>query len=61
MSCEHNFRHIETSYHYNYRPYGNTTYVRVDRFYCSKCLESKEVIKKSDSRETPEWFKREKV
>ncbi len=58
MSCEHDFRHIDTSYIGKYREFGNTTYTRVDRFYCSKCLENKEVVKEENSREMPEWFKR---
>ena len=61
MSCEHDFRHIGTSYICKYREFGNTTYTRVDRFYCSKCLENKEVVKEEYSRETPDWFRRGKV
>lgn len=60
MSCEHDFRHLETLYGYKYREYGNTTYTRTDRFYCCRCLENKEVVKEEDSRETPDWFRRER-
>jgi len=57
MSCEHDFKHIETLYKTNYKRYGDTQYERVDRFFCSKCLESAEARKVEYSRTIPSWYK----
>lgn len=62
MSCEHDFRHLDTIYktkHISYT-YSNT-YTRLDRFYCSRCLEIKEVVKEEDLRSEPDWFDKERV
>lgn len=59
MSCEHDFKHIETLYRYEYRPYGDSLYMRTDRFFCTMCLEQRDVEKKEMSREIPSWYKKE--
>jgi hypothetical protein len=53
--CEHKFILLETirkSYYENHC----TKFVRIDRFYCEKCLEQKETRKEDWCRETPEWY-----
>lgn len=53
---EHEFMHLDTQYIYYSRSWGNSTYKRVDRFYCTKCCEQKEIIKEETSCYQPDWF-----
>ena len=55
MECEHKFVHLETI-RKDYYDSGCTHFLRIDRFYCEKCLEEKEVKKESWCRNTPEWY-----
>lgn len=54
--CEHVWRHLETCRWTDYGGY-NTTFHRVDRFFCEKCLEMKDKAKSGTQRETPDWYK----
>lgn len=54
--CKHQFEHLDTQYLYYSRSFGNPTYKRIDRFYCTKCCEQKEVVKSECSCYQPEWF-----
>lgn len=55
--CEHRWVFIESHYKADSSGGYNICYSRLDRFYCEKCLEQKEVTKREHSREKPEWFK----
>lgn len=55
-NCEHEFEHLGTEYTRTNRSYGNDIYTRIDRFYCRKCLEIKEIIKEECDCYIPEWF-----
>lgn len=54
--CKHQFEYLDTQYLYYSRSFGNPTYKRIDRFYCVKCCEQKELIKETCSCYQPEWF-----
>ena len=62
--CEHEYKHMETVKVVGQRPsigidYGRQ-WKRVDRFYCSKCLETKEKIQTAEGwEERPKWFESE--
>jgi hypothetical protein len=56
VQCGHGWEHLGTQYLYYTRNFGNPTYKRVDRFYCNKCCEIKEVIKSECDCHQPEWF-----
>jgi hypothetical protein len=55
--CDHKFVHLDTIKKHDTSGY-NTQFIRIDRFFCEKCLEQKEVRKSeyAYSRETPEWY-----
>lgn len=54
--CEHKWMYLDTRYICEKYSYTNS-FKRVDRFYCEKCCEIKEVEKyESDSRNVPIWF-----
>lgn len=43
--CKHKWIHLDTKYIYlNHYP-GSCKFKRVDRFYCDKCCEIKEIVK----------------
>lgn len=54
-NCDHKFVHLETIRKDRYDNYC-THFLRIDRFYCEKCLQEKEVKKEDWCRETPEWY-----
>jgi len=55
--CKHYYIHIDTSYvQYSSRGVYNSTWKRIDRYYCSICLEEKEVVKMETERSQPDWF-----
>jgi len=54
---EHEFLHIETIYKKNWPGTGMYQYIRIDRFYCRTCLETREVVKSECSRSEPDWWK----
>jgi len=53
--CEHKWVLLEVIRKTGWGSY-NTEYIRIDRFYCEKCLEQKNVEKRGYSREVPEWY-----
>lgn len=53
---EHEFMHLDTQYLYYSRSFGLPTYSRIDRFYCAKCCEQKEVVKSETTSYQPSWF-----
>ena len=53
--CEHKWVFLETKRIYDHQGY-NDNFVRIDRFYCEKCLEQKDVRREGYSRATPEWY-----
>ena len=54
-NCDHKFVHLETIRKDKYDR-DCTDYLRIDRFYCEKCLEQKEIRKEELRRERPEWY-----
>lgn len=54
--CNHKWEHLDTQYLYHSRSFGNATYERIDRFYCSNCCEIKEIVKDECSCYQPDWF-----
>jgi len=64
-SCEHLFRHLETkrlkeSKFNNDKQMEGTYYICIDRFYCQKCLDIKEVRESEYIKvfnKIPKWFR----
>ena len=55
-NCEHNFVFSRSSKYDEYRNY-NTKFVRIDYYYCTKCL-TYECVKQEDyCRDTPDWYR----
>ena len=54
--CNHNYQHLDTTKYTTDAGY-NTTFVRVDRYYCTKCLDQKQLKREATTRETPEWYR----
>lgn len=55
--CVHSFVHLSTAYWVGNGGGYSTQYHRLDMFFCSKCLEQKEVKREEWSRETPDWYR----
>ena len=59
--CEHKFAHLDTIYKKEHYP-GTycTSYKRIDRFFCEKCLEEREKIKTKtinhNFEKAPDWW-----
>lgn len=47
-TCEHNFRHL------GWKSMREASFVRIDQFYCTRCLEICEV--RREFQERPEWW-----
>jgi hypothetical protein len=56
-TCEHKFVYLDTSKWEDYSGSYNTKFVRVDRFFCERCLKEQENKREEYSRETPDWYK----
>jgi hypothetical protein len=56
-SCVHEFAHLDTSFRTHPGGY-NTEYIRIDYFFCRKCLEQKEHQRREYAKEPPDWFRR---
>lgn len=54
--CDHVWEHLETIKYTEAGGY-NIQYVRIDTFYCKKCLEYKNIKKDEYARESPEWYR----
>ena len=55
--CDHDFLYIESIYDCRGTGSYKQKYVRIDRFYCRKCLLGTEKRKEEDSHGMPEWYK----
>ena len=60
-SCNHNFKFLETIKHKYAEDYyygcWHYKFLRIDKYYCTKCLEQKEIKKSScDCSSVPEWY-----
>jgi len=56
--CDHDYKHIETVKKSELKNYS-MTYTKLDRYYCSKCLDEKEKIRKEERlshEKLPEWW-----
>jgi len=54
--CSHDYMHVETFYTDRYDG-GPIAYIRIDRFYCRKCLEDQEIRKAESVYKKPEWYR----
>lgn len=54
--CEHKWVFIDSIYGSESGTY-QIGWKRLDRFFCEKCLQQKEVKKEEWNRETPAWWK----
>lgn len=61
QSCEHKYVYFDTSRQHGERACCGISsakdWKRIDRFYCEKCLDIKEIVKTAEGYEDkPEWF-----
>ena len=61
QGCEHKFVFMETVRQHGIMPsfgyYDAVDWKRIDRFYCEKCLEIKEIVKTEYGyKDKPDWF-----
>lgn len=57
LSCEHKWVYQVSDYKFESGRHNNT-FMRIDTYYCEKCLEIKDVItKQEDSYIKPYWYK----
>lgn len=56
LPCSHTYAHLETVT-YNKDAGYNTQFVRIDRFFCTKCLHTEDRRREGYHRDTPEWFR----
>ena len=56
--CDHKWQHFETRHLLIDNYPGSNQFKRIDRFFCEKCCEIKEVVKTCMDYEdkNPEWF-----
>lgn len=57
--CQHEYVHLDTTKKAGSNGWGegyNIKYVRIDRFYCKKCLKEEVKVKEECSREPPSWW-----
>jgi len=54
-TCEHKWVYMDSKKYSQYNGYCST-FTRIDKFYCEKCLEIKEIKKVDSSRDTPDWY-----
>ncbi len=55
--CKHEFAHIETKKWSDSSGGYQIQWVRVERFFCTKCLHQEDKKREEWSRDTPEWYK----
>jgi hypothetical protein len=53
--CDHKFVHLKTYKRNEYCNY-NTRYIRIDTFFCEKCLKYEQVKQEDFCRDMPEWY-----
>ena len=54
-NCEHKWVYMDPKKYSKYNGYVST-FTRIDKFYCEKCLEIKDIKKEGYDRDTPEWY-----
>jgi hypothetical protein len=54
--CDHKWVHLET--HKETKTYNSYScvYIKIDRFFCEKCLETKEIKREERLLEKPSWY-----
>jgi hypothetical protein len=55
--CTHKFVHFDTTYKTSKEGYHSYYWKRIDRFYCERCLELKDVVREQISEYSPDWWK----
>ena len=53
--CDHKFIFLSRSKKCKSSDY-NLHYIMIERFYCEKCLEEKEIKKEEYGRQQPDWY-----
>jgi hypothetical protein len=56
-NCDHKFVHLDTTRWTDMSGTYAIGFFKVDRFFCEKCLEQKEVKKEAWQRDTPDWYR----
>ena len=54
--CEHKYVFLETRKWMASDGGYHTHFIRIDRFFCERCLEKRDIKQDEYSRETPEWY-----
>jgi len=55
--CDHRYVLLSTAKWTDGAGEFNTHFIRVDRFYCERCLADKELRKEERARDTPDWYR----
>lgn len=55
-ACDHKFVFLRSAKRTGNAGHYNTHFIRVDAFFCERCLECKEIRKEDFARETPDWY-----
>jgi len=55
-TCEHNFKQMETIYTDKYAEDKGILYIRIDRFYCTKCLDERTKRREDFCKYKPDWY-----
>lgn len=54
--CDHEYQHLETIRTCDNEGGYSLEYKRIDRFFCRRCLDQREIVKRDWCREKPEWY-----
>jgi hypothetical protein len=57
LDCSHKFAFLRSAKYTDNSGSYNTKYVRIDTFFCERCLVYKKIKKEDYSRDTPDWYK----
>lgn len=55
--CKHQYEHLETSRWHDSSGGYQIQWVLIQRFFCTRCLDIREVRREEWSREKPDWYK----
>jgi hypothetical protein len=55
--CQHVWRHLETVRWTENDGGYNTRFIRIDRYWCEKCLATEDKKQDGLSRDTPDWYR----
>lgn len=55
MNCKHVYKHLDTIKRRESCGY-NDLWVRIDYYFCEKCLDQQEIKKSKTSRDKPDWY-----